>query len=334
MRCPSCNSRIENEAKICRYCGHDFGFKNPTHNELYDYSLKYSKSDNSDLTNNHEDQYTYSNKYSNIETYIDTYIGNNKKIVDSKFNIFAFLFGPFYLFYRNINTLGFISLIFYFIFIKEPFIIIFINILLGIEFKKYYYHNMNNNIDKIIKDNKDKSNDEIIELIKEKGNPKKGVNLLILIIGFIIMILIIFGMYNYTDSKKKERNNESVISFDRLEYKIPNKYKILSSIGNYKAYDSSNDEHNCIFSISVKDYKYYRDEASYIKIVDNTNNFSKVIINDNTWYYYKIDNRDIYVIKKDNYFYKVIFNTYRDKDKICVNSKKDIINSLDFDKER
>ena len=338
MRCPNCNSRIENEADICRYCNYDItGKKNPTREEQIDYSKKYSNAQD-DLTVAHDGQYEYSTRYakydgldSSKEQYRNKYIDRNRKLVDAKFNIFAFLFGPFYLFYRNVNKLGIIVLITYFIFINDPIILLCINVLLGIEFKKYYYNDMDNKIKKILKDNQDKSNTEILELVKEKGSTNNGLKLLFLGIGLLLMISILTYINDQNNIKEEELSKQLRISIDRLDYKIPNKYKVLSNKDTYKAFDSNNDNHNCIISISTKDYKYLKDETSYIKTIDNIKDINKKIINNNTWYYYKIDNRDIYVIKKNNYFYKVIFNTYKDKDGICLNNKNDFINSLNFE---
>ena len=338
MRCPNCNSRIENEADVCRYCNYDItGKKNPTRDEQIDYSKKYSKA-NDDLTVEHDGQYEYSTRYakyngsdSSKEIYRNKYIDRNRKLVDAKFNIFAFLFGPFYLFYRNVNKLGMIVLLVYFVFINDPIILLLVNLLLGVEFKKYYYNDMDNKIKKILKDNQDKSNTEILELVKEKGNTRNGLKLLFLAVGLLLMISILMYTYNQNTIKEDESNQQLRISIDRLDYKIPNKYKVLSNKDTYKAFDSNNDNHNCIISISTKDYKYLKDETSYIKTIDNIKDINKKIINNNVWYYYKIDNRDIYVIKKNNYFYKVIFNTYKDKDGICLNNKNDFINSLNFE---
>ena len=357
MRCPNCNSRIENEADVCRYCNYDItGKRIPTHEEQYaynagysnmkeietshkeqiDYSKKYSNVDD-DLTMEHKGLYEYSTRYSKYngsdsskEKYRDAYIDRNRNLVDAKFNIFAFLFGPFYLFYRNVNKLGIITLIIYFIFLGNPIIILFINILLGVEFKKYYYNDMDNKIKKILKDNQDKSNTEIIELVKEKGNTKNGLKILLLGLGLLLMITMLAYMHNKNNIKEEELASKLKISIDKLDYKLPNKYNVISNKDTYKAFDNNNSNHNCIISISTKDYKYIKDEISYIKTIDNIKDISKKIINNNTWYYYKIDNRDIYVIKKDDYFYKVIFNTYKDKDGICLDNKNDFINSLDF----
>ena len=67
MRCPNCNSRIENEADICRYCNYDItGKKNPTREEQIDYSKKYSNAQD-DLTVAHDGQYEYSTRYAKYD---------------------------------------------------------------------------------------------------------------------------------------------------------------------------------------------------------------------------------------------------------------------------
>ena len=319
MRCPKCNSKIEDEANVCRYCQYVINESEDLtvdREGLYDNSSLYSK---------------YSTKESSREPYRDKYIGKNKNIINLRFNIFAFIFGPFYLIYRNIYKIGIFTLILYLFLIKEPIVILIINLVLGFEFRTLYYTDMDYKIKNILKDNPDKSNKELMKLIEEKGNVNNILKLLILIVGFMILVFLIYTNYVENVIKKEESGILLRVSFDKLDYKIPNRYKLISDNDNYKAYDNNSDDNKCIFSVSSRDYKYYKDEIDYIKSVDNIDKVNKKEINNNIWYNYSIDNKDIYVIKKDDYFYKVIFSTYKNSDSVCLNDKNDLINSLKFE---
>ncbi|MBQ6477506.1 MAG: DUF2628 domain-containing protein [Bacilli bacterium] len=254
-----------------------------------------------------------------MQIYREAYIGKNKDIIDSNFNILAFLLGPIYAFYRRVDTLGILLIITYILFIPMPIIIVFINILVGFEFKKYYYIDMDNKIRNILSNSKFKSKKRIINTIKDIGNPKINSNFIInssLLIPVILIGIII--------------NTSSISNTNKLDYKLPSSFEEIDNNTKYVSYESNDDNHNCVFSVSDMNYKYYKDEISYIKATDNTNSINKININNNEWFNYKFYNKDIYVIKKDNYFYKVIFSTYRDDDEYCMRSKNNFIDSLEF----
>ena len=254
-----------------------------------------------------------------MQVYRDAYIGNNKDIIDSNFNVLAFLLGPIYAFYRKVDTLGILLIICYILFIPMPIMIVFINILVGFEFKKYYYIDMDNKINKILSNNKHISKKKLINIISNTGNPKINSNFIInssLLLPVIILSIII--------------NTYSVSNNNKLNYIVPNDFKEVITDTKYSSYMSNDNSHNCIFSISDMNYKYYKDEITYIKATDNIDNINRININNNSWFNYKFYNKDIYVIKKDNYFYKVSISTYKDDDNYCIESKNNFIDSLEF----
>ncbi len=90
MRCPKCNSRIDNTLEICNYCGervkensrndqyeYSKSYSNikteydTPHNQQYDYSKTYSGS-TKEYDENHETQYSYSKTYSGSTKEYDT----------------------------------------------------------------------------------------------------------------------------------------------------------------------------------------------------------------------------------------------------------------------
>ena len=87
MRCPKCNSRIDNTLEICNYCGERV--KENSRNDQYEYSKSYSNI-KTEYDTPHNQQYDYSKTYSgstkeydeNHETqygYSKTYSGSTKE---------------------------------------------------------------------------------------------------------------------------------------------------------------------------------------------------------------------------------------------------------------
>ena len=80
MKCPKCKATIEDNSKYCDYCGTEI------------------KENKNNTTIKKEDITT--------EEYYKNYIGDNYYNFKNKFNIFAFIFGGLYIFYRKQYLFG------------------------------------------------------------------------------------------------------------------------------------------------------------------------------------------------------------------------------------
>lgn len=203
MRCPSCNSLIADDINFCNYCGENLHKENVQNNTI---------------VNNNVQTFTSNVK----EEYLSAYIGKNYDTIKQKgFNVFAFFLTHYYLLYRKQSKyfwmlvgISFFTLFFGGIGSIVSFII---PIFAGIKFNEMYIQEAEKDIQLIVNTNKGKTDEEIIELCKQKGGTSPVGPVILVIIQVIFMItafiaiilLISTGTYTETDSSNDYNNYEN-----------------------------------------------------------------------------------------------------------------------------
>ncbi|MBQ6323269.1 MAG: DUF2628 domain-containing protein [Bacilli bacterium] len=219
MRCPKCNSRIDNTLEICNYCGERV--KANSRNDQYEYSKAYSNvkkeyetphdqqygysktysGNTKEYNTPHDGQYTYSQQYSNFDSttitsdidYIKAYIGDKtyKTITDPKTPLLipALVFGPLYLFYRKLYIPAIISsiLVNFCIFLTNSLLgpCLIINAIIAKISGKLLLDKATKKVEKIKNKNPDKDSRELLELCRKSGMPLR--------IGYIIMLIFVIS---------------------------------------------------------------------------------------------------------------------------------------------
>jgi membrane protein len=128
------------------------------------------------------------------EKLLNIYIGNNyEKIIKEKFSIPALFLQYFYVFYRKVYILGIIYTILITITPSSlVYIWIIVGIFLGVFFNKLYISYAKNRINKIKEENKNLSENELLNLCKQKGGTSILSAILIpLAIAYVIRIIMI-----------------------------------------------------------------------------------------------------------------------------------------------
>lgn len=214
MRCPNCNSLIADDINFCNYCGENLHKENTTNNTV---------------VNNTQTTTTLNVK----EEYLSAYIGKNYDTIKQKgFNVFAFFLTHYYLLYRKQSKyfwmlvgISFFTLFFGGIGSIVSFII---PIFAGIKFNEMYIQEAEKDIQQIVNTNKGKTDEEIIELCKQKGGTStvgpailftiQAIFTITLIIAFIMLMAV--STNTETDSYKPNNDYNS-----NYEYEYNNEYE-------------------------------------------------------------------------------------------------------------
>ena len=257
----------------------------------------------------------------NIEVdYLTAYIGKNyKNVKKGLFSIITLIFGPLHLIYKKIYILGIILLgvlgiTYYYNTEVGLLLTIILNIILSFNFNKLYYKHAIRKIDEIKISNPNKTEEELLEICKQRGKP-----LISLIIFILLFIIIIFSMIPIL-LKPKEKEIITDNQSNDLFYKIPKGFEA----GNYN-------------SNKYKTY-HYEDCKIVIKVQSNTNinqyikTYLKKDMNNlptktiNNWNWKEIE--DNIVIEINNQVYDVSYKITNDNP--CKELKEEFISSLDF----
>lgn len=151
------------------------------------------------------------------ERFVDSYIGkNSEKVKKTKTSIWAFFFGPLYLWYRKMYKLFgivlgvnlLINIVFYMLDMPVAIIIaeIVINVALSFKFQEFYLKHVNNSIQKIKNDNQDKNEEDIINICSKKG----GTTIIPVIFGGVLALGIIAAVIASILGTPRSGNNSAV----------------------------------------------------------------------------------------------------------------------------
>jgi len=315
MKCPKCKATIDEDSKYCTFCG----------------SL---------INENAIEKNTNTIKDKLIDIYIDK---NSEEIKDQSFSLPELLLGTFYLFYRKMYLLAFISIVILIIscfFYKYLLLILVLrNTIFAFIFNKLYYNKVTNNVDMILRTQK-------TDLEKEKICKNKGGTTLtpififgsLLIIGLITLVIVYILYFSSANVFNNIKDEQKLYD---LKYNVPEKFQASSFNDTYSKYYSYMDEqyNYCNFTISQSDFTgIYKDTDSFLKSNalltpnDKTSNIEKVVINNYEWrgiISIANNNKYIYATKYNDRYYSLTF-TIENKDDPCLPYYKEALNSLTF----
>lgn len=327
MYCNRCGERFKESDKFCSRCGTPI--------------------------NNSQEQYNYGFNSTTItdDDLISAYIGNNyNDIKNSKFSIPTFFLGVYYFLYRKMwlyAILGFsisvictvLSVVFNIWYVS---LVTFIYIIfMALNVNNLYINIARKRVEKIKKNNPNKTNQELINECKKKGGTSVlGVILPIIIIfpilfiAFFIFIFVI--LMDEFDSKYDNKSSE-------LRYQLPEVFKDNDNRYNSDTYSSYyyNDSFDSC-NISISNYTTFGNKTAeeYLKedVTSNMNEEVSIVntknINNFEWKFVEVkgvfEKTYYYTSIFNNRVYKIKYKITKDDSKLCSNGYETFINSLSF----
>ena len=317
MKCPNCKAELDENSKFCDYCGKKI-------------------EENIDKPIIKKDKITE-------EEYQKYFIGNNYYNFKNKFNIFAFLLGGIYIFYRKQYIFGTIFILLTIgTMIFNPYIAIILHILLGISFNQQYVINASRKAHQIKMKNINKSKEEILKICNEKGNTSflSAVFSIVIILLLIILILNIGG----TDLKGEKGRTIIKVSDKKIEsllFEVPEGFKSGNyNTDSYRSYTYNKNNNYCRIKIETrKDNGEYTSVDSFLTNTisndnkDLTTSAENITINKQLWKRINVKNSKkvvtYYATKSKDLYYIVSYDLYNNNS-FCNEQYNTFMNSLNF----
>lgn len=297
--------------------------------------LSNKKSKNNSISNINSGNFQNSD-----ERLIAAYIGSNyEKITTRKFNFAAWFFSVFYILYRKMYIqgsllfLGFTLLISFLGNEISTILIAVLLIVIGFIFNKVYVNYVKKQVELIKNNNPNSSEDELVNICKNKG----GTSLFISIVILIVLSSISSFIFQYVDANINTKSGELGDASNGyvLEYKIP------SSFNGDKYYNEEDGKRYfyanlCEVTIEYDKLYLYDSPIDYLKSTTgkDESGIKYKEINSNTWYFsnseltYETEYR--YVHNDGKNFYTITFENNSDNDELCFEKYSKILNSLQF----
>ena len=346
MKCTKCNREYPNERPVCPYCHTPndnvepspyVNIQNIQNNQVDPNNpvnqanpvIQTTSIDQADL----EKRMAFNNEminsnYGNInDRYVTAFIGNGVDSYKKGGISFSYLFlGEYYLLYRKMYLLFFIKYAVSVLLLiatigcvvannRQGILMCFLGyfiIQLGPIFfiKRYYMHHVESSIKKIIENNKDKSESEIIKICSQKG----GTDLLIPVAIIVLSSMITTRVNNMSLMKTRD------VSIRDLHVKATN---YLNLDVDYYENFSINNKNECFVTAKTElsDDSEINDKSSS-GLVDKK-------INNHTWRYINYDGTDYYYTSYKDYSYMITTRNVNSKQ--CKKSIDIFINSMNFD---
>jgi len=321
------------------------GYKNSKFKELTDDMVLHgliNGSENEQNTSEDNNKYSYPNNQSiNDDQLVKTYIGTKAdKFINGGFSWCAFFFGPMYAIYKKMWFFGImwfivlelISIIFEYT--LSIIVLLAMNIIISVFFKKIYIRNVKAKVQKIKKENHKRNQSELIKLCGAAGWPKTSI---LHIICYSIMLFTIISIIAEPLGKDYEEKTNKV---GTLNIEIPNEFSPASSNDNNSAYYYGP---TCNLKIRLYDNynHFYNSTEDYLKssisytLNDIVSEIESQNINNNIWYTLNVTKTNkkyyYYAIIKNDYIYKIVFETKIDNNSDCLSFHNTIINSMNFE---
>lgn len=296
------------------------------------------------ISNNIENTSQIYDNYSNDEAFINAYIGKNvDKLKNGDFSINTFFLGILYVLYRKMWLLGIIwflaSMIFSMFLPSFSVILTFaINIIVSVQFKKWYLKHVEEKVAKIKLENPNASYEQLLMICTKKGGTTIIPVILYIILYVIVFVVVFFVLFlGYADNLLNETSSGNI---GDLSLSIPlifeeNGYNTDS----YASYSLSDDEDYCRLTIKNTSASYYDSTSSYLKenvyysSNDVISEISSKNINGNNWSSMSVQKSYgktyYYVGQKNDKIYYIEFNIIDDSG-VCSSSHSNIINSIKF----
>ena len=236
----------------------------------------------------------------NNEKLLEEFIGNKyEKIINKPFNIFGFLFGTFYIFYRKMYLFGIIIFILdliIFNFIKNIIIslilVLVLRIIIGFSINKICVLHSKKKIIKIKIKGTHSNFEELKNICSKKGGASVGSIFLGIFaeLGIalaIVIVMLLFGVKNYITSlfdfkDSNEEDDNTQVKETLVEDVMVNGYSCINTKCNITIEDANGD---------TIDYTLKSGDAELFKILDSYNDYININI------YYIISNNERRITK-------------------------------------
>ncbi len=325
MYCEHCGTKLNKKDSYCSKCGSKIKV-------LHDNA-------NINDTINYYDQ-----------DFIDAYIGKNKeKIKTNKFSFPTFFFGIWYLLYRKMWLFSIIWLTIICIFNcldldYTEIILLVICLFFALLFNKLYLRKANRKVQKIRNKYKDKSNEDLIKLLKKSGGTTVVpivITICLIVISFFIILTV--SIYQIMEEKVTDKFKFQEQYHDNdyeLNYLLPKQFELKTNSSYYQNYSYVGDSSYCTVTIkNIKSYLYsdakdYMEQNIYVRSADEVSPIEEKNINQSRWFYQGVkstsNSKYYYASLYQGRIYFVEFNIYQDDDNFCMNSYNSFIKSLNF----
>ena len=355
--CPNCGSIVNPGESFCRSCGTKISA--PQNNIFID--LQESQSNNNQINPTFQD-FSQSHDGGNVDDdeLVDAYIGKYAdKFRSGGFSGWSFLFGNLYALYRKMWLLGVIWVVVTLIAMKFlPSYVTFItgcmNLIVAIQFKKWYLRHAEEEVEKIKAKNPGKTGEQLKMICKKKG----GTTIIPIVIAVLLYAAIMYmTVMSVSKTMQKARENAEIINnggsnnggtvsttsaLDKLNVSVPSIFDLTysgSTIKTYYSNDSTKDY--CFFEVSYtdasiynNDAKYFLEENIYLSANDSYSGISQKYINGRNWYYASVNKsygtKYYYAIMNGIYIYNIEFEIMRDDYGTCSGAHNTVVNSLGF----
>lgn len=361
MYCLRCGTKVEDNVTICPHCGANIKEElnrynypieeekpkrnlKPSHEDQYNYSLKYSYATNDQQLKQSLTNPITKNMSPTEEEYIKAYIGPKyDNFLKNKISWSSFFFGPIYFCYRKYYSLAIIYILISIItMIISPILWLFLVISISSFFNILYIKHSQKKVGEILVKYKDLDHETKLKKCKQAG----GVNifiitLLIIIAGILIPVTIETIVEEFNQELTVDSTpltSDKTYTLNNITYTIPKGYKLeYENID--EEYGSSKNYYNENFcSINIEEDKegIYTSAEDYLTsttsatLNDKVSPITKININNNEWSqisveeeYYMINK---YAIQKGDALY--ILRTSGDKDENCEADFQTFLNSI------
>ena len=335
MECKSCGQRLKANEKICTYCGYynDDDDDEPKVKEekteeieeIVDVDEKIVPEKNEEVV---EDKYIDEDEMIPPEEkpiitdfeddrLIEAFIGEDYRIINKPFNIYALIFSWIYFIYRKMYITGIIGLLITGIVVRffpialavyVPLVMILSGFLFNIVYKKFIIFKINSYRNKDL----GMDNFTLEQLCKKKGGVSTPIALLIMFMFFSLMILSYYSFsFNFDSKKYWDENSE-------------NKANCRQNVNSY--YD---------LLISNKVITGAEEALCSIKINNNTKKYNiyfKVKTDNNYEYLYLNDNNDSIVIDGQQKYINALLEKEKDSG-LTDEERKSLDKSMSIENE-
>ncbi len=330
-KCPNCGSNTKSGEKFCGKCGTALQVVQNNMNE--------------------NNQIIQNDNISDNEL-VDAFIGQNAdKLKNGSFSANTFFFGFFYVLYRKMWLLGavwFAISIITNLFLSSFSLVIMmvLDIIASIEFKKLYVKHANEEVEKIKQENSNATKEQLLTICRNKGGTTV-VPIILLSVFYTLVVIIsiiaafsLIGSINDTDNLDKAPSSEVIgdLKFSVPSLLVKSKYQSDS----YKSYNTSIDSSAyCNFNIMTSNAEYYENDAKrylekniFYSASDTYSGISQKNINNVNWFY-----ADVMTSYNAKFYYSTIYNKTiyefefsitNDKNELCSEAYDEIINSMRF----
>lgn len=287
------------------------------------------------------------------EALIDAYIGNSSdKLRTGTFSWCTFFLGIFYLVYRR---MWLFALIVYIIsimidnFVKSELLNIIIGIVVAIVaaaiFKNIYVSNVRKKVEKIKKENKDKSPEQLVNICSLRGGPSILYTLIL-----IILLLIINLVRLHTEYMSYAEEEDSIFKDDIVneDTKIKRGKLTLTALKGYFVTEDNNYTYKITYKekktkafciLGISNYKANSIEEVEKALKDKrklTYNedvpIKEKTIDKATWKYIETKSYKYYATYYDGNEYRIEFMMYEDGfDNKCSNVYKEVLKSIEIE---